>query len=612
MVLQLLEADCLNAGSKWVSACLAKGVSGIHVSQAQLFIAGSGKSGHKDWMSKDPVTRRHRISSIILAGLCGFQPMAWGLSCPAAAQESPTTVSATRAKIARITMSPDTSYLNPEERKVVNLLIRAADLMSAIYLRQNYAHNPEVRGAIARSRRADQPQLLDMFDLMAGPWDRLNGDKPFWGTASAPAGGGHYPEDLTKAEFDAYLAAHPAEKNRLLDPYTVVRREGGKLVTIPYSRYYAPWLEPAAKLLDEAAATTSNASLRKFLSLRAKAFRTDDYFESELAWMDVKDTPIEITIGPYETYRDELYGQKTAFEAYVTLRNPNASAALDKYKHYLRDMEANLPVPEAYKNFQRGFESPISVVDQVRGGGENVPGVQTVAFNLPNDERVREAKGAKKVILANVLGAKFDRILKPMATLVLVPDQAPLVVKAYMENETLFHELSHSLGPGSIVKDGHKTSVTAELKEQASGLEECKADVMGAWNILFMMKKGELPPAERPQLFATYVTGLFRAMRFGLGEAHGQGAAAQYRFLREQGALTWDAGARRFRVENDKMEGAIGALVAKIVKLQGDGDYDGVKAFYAHYAQLDPEASAVIATMNSIPVDIQPGYPEQI
>jgi hypothetical protein len=526
-----------------------------------------------------------------------------------AAQNGPAMLSAARARIARIAMRPDTRYLTAEERQVVNLLIRAADLMSDIYVRQNYAHNPDVRSAIAHSRRADRPQLLDLYDLMMGPWDTLDENRPFWGTVPRPPGGGHYPDDMTRAELDAYIAAHPDEKAALLDPYTVVRRQGDRLVTIPYSRHYAQWLEPAAKLLEQAAAITSNASLKSFLTLRAQAFRTDDYYASELAWMDVKDTPIEITIGPYETYRDEIAGQKTAFEAYVTLRNPDASAALDKYKQYLRAMEAHLPVPEAYKNFQRAFESPIAVVDQVHGGGENVPDIQTVAFNLPNDERVREAKGAKKVILANVLGAKFDRILQPMAALVLVSDQASLVARTYMENETLFHELSHSLGPGSIVKDGRKTSVTAELKEQASGLEECKADVMGAWNILFMMEKGELPAAERPQLYATYVAGLFRAMRFGLGEAHGQGAAVQYRFLRERGAIGWDADARRFRVEDAKMAGGIAALVNAIVILQGDGDYAGVTAFYARYAKLDPEAEAVIATMRDIPVDIQPEYP---
>jgi len=535
------------------------------------------------------------------------------LSMPAAAAtETIDQLAATRAHMARIDMRPDISYLDAEEKRVINLLIEASQLMTEIYLVQNAEDNPATRRAVAAQGGKDGPLLLDMFDLMAGPWDRLNDNAIFWGSQPHPAGGGFYPVGMTQQELDAYIAVHPDQKEGLLSPYTVVRRDGAKLVAIPYSKYYARWLEPAAKLLEKAAATMSNPSLRKFLQLRAKAFRTDDYFESELAWMDVKDTPVEITIGPYESYRDELYGQKTAFESFVTLRNPKASAALDKYKHYLRDMEANLPVPEAYKNFQRGFESPIAVVDQIGSGGEARPGIQTVAFNLPNDERVREAKGAKKVILSNVLGAKFERILKPMGELVLVPDQAALLSKTYMEDETLFHELSHSLGPGTIVKNGRKTTVNEELKELASGLEECKADVMGAWNILFMMKKGEIPAAERPQLYATYVTGLFRAMRFGVADAHGRGAAVQYSFLREHGGFDWDAKARRYRVNNDRMEASLGALVAAIVKLQGDGDYEGVKAFNARYQKLDPEAESVIASMADIPIDIQPSYPARI
>jgi hypothetical protein len=326
----------------------------------------------------------------------------------------------------------------------------------------------------------------------------------------------------------------------------------------------------------------------------------------------LKDTPIEIAIGPYETYTDTLYGRKTAFEAFVTLRNPAESAVLDKYKVELRGMEENLPVDAKYKNFARGFESPISVADQVHGGGDNVPGVQTIAFNLPNDEKVREAKGAKKVILANVLGAKYDRILKPMGSLVLVPEQAGQVTKKYMTLETLFHELAHSLGPGSIIVGGRKTTVDKELKDLGSGFEEAKADVMGAWNILYMMKKGVLPAAERPQIHAAYVAGLFRAMRFGTNEAHGKGAAMQYRFLREKGAIVWDAAAKRFRIDEGKIDGAIGALVAEIVRRQGDGDYAGTKAFLDKYGHTDPEADQVIATMTHIPVDIRPIYPEKI
>ncbi|WP_312165454.1 dipeptidyl-peptidase 3 family protein [Phenylobacterium sp.] len=469
--------------------------------------------------------------------------------------------------LARIEMQVETGFLSGQERQVVNLLIQAADEMTAIYRRQAAGEGP---------------------------------------------GHGFYPAGLTKAELDAYIAAHPDQKAALMDGYTVVRRQGERLVTVPYNVEYKAELDRAAALLDKAAAVTSNPSLKTFLTLRAKAFRTNDYFESEMAWMDLAGTPIEVAIGPYETYTDELYGQKTAFEAFVTLKDPEESSALDKYKGYLRAMEENLPVADSYKNFARGGESPIAVAEQVRGGGDNTVGPQTIAFNLPNDERVREAKGAKKVVLSNVLGAKYERILKPMGDRVLVADQAALVSKKYMTLETLFHELSHSLGPGSITVDGRATTVSAELKEIAGTAEEAKADVMGAYNILFMMDKGELPKAERSQLFASYTAGVFRAVRFGAGEAHGRGAALQYGYLKSKGALVWDPAAQRFRVDDQAMQAGLTSLLAELIKLQGDGDYAGMNAFFDRYAKLDAEAEAVIATLKDIPVDIAPVYPDRI
>lgn len=469
--------------------------------------------------------------------------------------------------LARIHMHVDSAFLTPEERQVVNLLIKAADEMTVIYRRQAAGEGP---------------------------------------------GHGFYPAGLTKAELDAYIAAHPDQKAAIMDGYTVVKRQGDRLVTVPYNVEYKAELERAAALLEQAANVTSNGSLKKFLTLRAKAFRNNDYFESEMAWMDLEGTPIEVAIGPYETYTDELYGQKTAFEAFVTLKDPTESAALARYNTYLRAMEENLPVDARYKNFQRGGASPIAVAEQVRGGGDNTVGPQTVAFNLPNDERVREAKGAKKVILSNVLGAKYEGILKPMGDRVLVSDQAPQVAKKYMTLETLFHELSHSLGPGSITVNGRPTTVSAELKEIAGTAEEAKADVMGVYNLLFMMEKGEIPKAERSQLFATYMTGIFRAARWGAGEAHGRGAALQYGYLKSKGAFTWDPAAKRYRVNDDAMQAGITALVADLVKLQGDGDYAGMNAFFDRYAKLDPEAESVIATLKDIPVDIAPIYPDKI
>lgn len=518
---------------------------------------------------------------------------------------------AMRAQFAVIDMGVDTSFLTDEEVAVVNKLNEVGNLMSEIYLRQRFEKNPELRAEVAESEIENKELALNLLDLHFGPWDTLDENKPFVGSVPMPDGAAFYPADITKKEFEDWIAAHPEDEEAFRSGYTVIRRNGDRLVAIPYSEHYREWLEPAAELMREAASMTTNESLKTFLELRADAFSTDDYFESELAWMDLEG-PIEAAIGPYEVYTDNLFGYKTAFEAFITVKNPDESAALAKYKDFLRDMEANLPVDEGYKNFKRGFESPIVAAYQVHGGGDNVPGVQTIAFNLPNDERVREAKGAKKVILNNVLGAKFDRILKPMAEKVLVADQASFLMKKYMANETLFHELAHSLGPGTITKDGIETSVSAELKELYTGTEEGKADVMGAYNILYMMERGELPISEKKEFLSTYIVGLFRAMRFGTNAAHGKGAAFQYTYFVRAGAIEWDDVEKRLRLDFDALERAISDLTRDVVIVQGDGDYAKAKAFLDEYAVLDNNAENIIDSLADLPVDIQPLYADKL
>jgi len=514
-------------------------------------------------------------------------------------------------KFAQIELSPDTSFLSTSEKAVLNKLIEASKIMSEIYLLQLNPNNPDIRADIAASNRDDKAMLLKMFDQHYGVCDTLAENYVFYGDKPCPEGAGFYPADMTRAEFEGWITAHPEDEAAFKSGYTVIRRDGDKLVAIPYSVEYKEQLTRAAALMREAAALSENASLKNFLTLRADSFLSDDYFESEMAWMDL-DGNIEVAIGPYEVYDDRLYGYKTAFESFLTIKDPEASQALAKYKNYLRDMEEHLPVPDSYKNYQRGFESPIVVADQIQGGGDNVPGVQTIAFNLPNDERVREAKGAKKVILNNVLGAKYDKILAPIGERVLEPEQARLTTKKYMANNTLFHELSHSLGPGSIVVDGRKTTVNAELKELASGLEEGKADVMGAYNILYMMSLGELPPNEREAFLATYFTGLFRSMRFGIEAAHGKGAAFQYSYFREVGAVTWLPEQERFRVNFNVLADAIASLTGQVVTIQGDGDYANAKIFLDNYAQLDAEAKTILGKLEDIPYDIKPIYPTGI
>ena len=518
------------------------------------------------------------------------------------------------AKIAPISLSPDTAFLSESERAVVNKLIEVSDLMSEIYIRQLNPNNPQIRKEIAASDRADKQKLLGMFDLHFGVCDTLNENRVFYGDAPCPDGAGFYPADMTKAEFEDWIAERPEDKAAFTSGYTIIKRAGpaGKdLVAVPYHVEYAQWLEPAAKLLRQAADLSENESLKRFLTLRADAFLTDDYFESEMAWMDL-DGNIEIAIGPYEVYDDGLFGYKTAYESFVTVKNPQESAALAKYKDWLKDMEKNLPVAERYKNFKRGFASPIVAAYQVRGGGDNVPGVQTIAFNLPNDERVREAKGAKKVILNNVLGAKYDLILKPIGARVLIDEQAKLTVKKYMANGTLFHELSHSLGPGTITVDGAETTVSAQLKDLYSGLEEGKADVMGIYNILYMMERGEMDASEKESLLATYFTGLFRSMRFGIGAAHGKGAAFQYSYYREVGAAQWLPEQGRYRLDFEKLEQAVSDLTGKVVMLQGDGNYDAAKAFLDTYVRQDDAAKTVLSRLDDIPYDIRPIYPDKI
>ncbi len=516
-------------------------------------------------------------------------------------------------KIARVDLTKtDTSFLTSEERRVINLLIEAAGYMDEIYFRQVSPNNPATRKTIAMSKAPNKKLLLAMFDRHFGPWDTLDENHAFWGEKARPAGAGFYPADMTKDEFESWIVAHPDDEKAMRSLYTIIHRDGEKLVPVLYSQEYKQWLEPAAAKMREAAAITSNPSLKKFLTLRADAFFTDDYRESEMAWMDLKDTPIEVVIGPYEVYTDGLYGYKTAFEAFITIKDPKESAALAKYKNYLRDMEAHLPVEESYKNFKRGFESPIAVTYQIHGGGDNVPGVQTIAFNLPNDEVVREAKGAKKVLLNNVLGAKFDLILNPMAKSVLVPQQSKLLMKKYMSFATLFHELAHSLGPGTITVGGKKTTVNAQLKELYSTVEEGKADVMGAYNILFMMEKGELPIAEKKAFLATYFTGLFRAVRWGTDEAHGGGAAFQYTYFKEVGAVSWDNKQQRFKIDFDKLEKAISDLTGMVVRLEGDGSYAAAEAFLAKYRHLDKHAKQIIASVDYLPTDIAPIYPDKI
>jgi len=511
------------------------------------------------------------------------------------------------AQFAPTPLHADVSGLTAEDRKVLDKIVQAAKLMNEIYLRQAWTGNPAMREQLRSYTGPHAAAVREYFDINFGPWDRLAERAPFIGDKPHPRGAGYYPEDLTKEAFEDWIAKHPADKDQLTSTVTVIRRApNGGLVAVPYAKEYAEWLEPAAKLLREAAALTGNASLKRFLTLRADAFESDDYYASDVAWMDL-DAPVEVTIGPYETYEDDLFGYKAAFESFVTVNLPKESAALTRYKERLPWLERNLPIPEADKTLHRGTDSPIRVVDTYYSSGENQAGVQTVAFNLPNDERVREAKGSKKVLLHNVMRAKYEKILIPIARQVLDPAQVKDVSFDAYFNEVLHHELSHGLGPGSITVNGRKTEVRLELKDLFSTLEEAKADVMGVYNILALIDQKEMPASLRHSLEPTYVAGLFRSARFGVDEAHGQGVVAQFNYLAKKGALVTDAQGRVHAV-SEKFPGAIRDLLHDMLMLQARGDYEGTQRFLDTYGKPTQGLRDAIGRLKAVPVDIKPVY----
>jgi hypothetical protein len=533
-------------------------------------------------------------------------------SPPAASAQAPTPAvpddGPLRAKIAQFvpaSLTADVSSLPDAEKQAMGKIIAASRLMEPIFDRQAWASNPAARARLAQDTSDHGKLALAYFDVMRGPWDRQDQFKPFATDQARPPGAGFYPEDLTADAFKAYVAAHPEQKEALQGLTTIVVRDGDKLKAVPYAQAYAEWLKPSAALLIEAAGLTQNKSLRTFLTSRAAAFGSDEYRQSDKDWMDL-DARVEPTIGPYETYEDDLLGQKASFEAFVTVSDPAASAKLARYKKLLPDMETNLPIP-AGAHGKRGGDSPIRVVDLVYSSGDARKSVQTIAFNLPNDEVVRKEKGAKKVLLRNLIEAKFDRIMRPLGEKIMDPSQVPLLSAESFFDETLFHELSHSLGP-AFVKGTH-TEVRAALESSFSAIEECKADVMGAFNILYLIKRGEMPKELHDPLLVSYFAGLFRSIRFGVAEAHGQAAAIQINRFVEEGGARLDPATKKVTVDLPKLEAAIARLVHDLCVLQWTGDKAGVAAMLAKYGVASDTMSAVMTGLDAIPVDINPIYP---
>ncbi len=509
-------------------------------------------------------------------------------------------------------MTANTSRLSPGDRQALQKIIAAAKLLDPLFLRQVWSGNDELHKKLEADKTVVGRQRLHYFLINDGPWSRLDNNEPFIDGVprEKPPQANFYPDDITKDEFNSWLAGLPgSEKEKATGYFYTIRRDAnGKLMTVPYSVEYRELLGPAAKLLREAAALTTNATLKDFLSKRADAFSSNDYYASDVAWMDLK-APIDVTIGPYETYEDELFGYKASFEAYVTLTDAAESAKLEKFAQHLQELENNLPLEARYRNPKLGVSSPMRVVNEVFSSGEGNNAVQTAAYNLPNDERVVKEKGSARIMLKNVQDAKFNKALIPISRVVLTPVQQRAVSFDSFFTHILMHELMHGLGPHNITVDGQATTVRLQLKELYSSIEEAKADVTGLWALQYLLDKGVIGKEMQRTLYTTYLASMFRSVRFGLTEAHARGVAMQFNYFTDEGAIKFDAATGKFSIDDGKIREAVRKLTHDLLTLEAEGSYDKAKAILDKYSLIRPEMKGALDRLNDVPVDIEPIFP---
>jgi len=516
------------------------------------------------------------------------------------------------SRFAPTTLTANTTQLSNGDRKALKKIIEAARLLDPLFLRQVWSGNDELHKKLEADKSAVGRQRLHYFLINDGPWSRLDENEPFIaGVPSVkPPHANFYPDDVTKDEFNSWLAGlSDSEKEKATGYFYTIRRDaGGKLMSVPYNEEYREFLEPAAKLLREASALTTNQTLKDFLSKRADAFSSNDYYASDVAWMDLKG-PIDVTIGPYETYEDELFGYKAAFEAYVTLTDAAESAKLQKFSQHLQELENNLPLDARYRNPKLGASSPMRVVNEVFASGEGNNGVQTAAFNLPNDERVVKEKGSARIMLKNVQDAKFNKVLIPITRVVLTTAQQRAVAFDSFFTHILMHELMHGLGPHNITVAGQATTVRLQLKELYSSIEEAKADVTGLWALQYLIDKGVIGKQMQRTLYTTYLASMFRSVRFGLTESHARGVAMQFNYFTDEGAIKFDVKTGKFSADDARMKEAVRKLTHDLLTIEAEGSYDKAKAILDKYSLIRPEMKGALDRLIEVPVDIEPIFP---
>jgi len=542
------------------------------------------------------------VSSLLALGLSACQPAATPETAPstpaaAATASAPVAARDIAARVddyAVVRLTTDLAQFSESQRRMLALLIQAGQQMDAIFWQQVWGDPKTLLDSIA------DPATRRFVEIQYGPWDRLNNDAPFVeGIGARPKGARFYPEDMSREEFEA--AALPDKTS----PYTLLRRDAaGQLMTQPYSEAYRPQLEEAARLLRAAAELSEDAGFANYLRLCADALLSNDYQPSDMAWMDMKTNPVDVVIGPIETYQDALFGYKAAFEAFVLVKDQAWSAKLARFAQHLPALQRDLPVEAAYKAEMPGSDADLNAYDAIYYAGDANAGGKTIAINLPNDEAVQLAKGSRRLQLKNVIQAKFDKIMQPIAAELIVPEQLGHVkFDAFFEN-VMFHEVAHGLGIKHTINQ--RGTVREALKDVASSFEEGKADILGLYMIGKLGEMGELDADKLHDNYVTFLAGIFRSVRFGATSAHGQANMVAFNFLQEAGAFSRDEASGRYRVDFAKMRAAVDVLSAKLLKLQGDGDYAGAQALLGSHGAMRANLQGDLKRIEAkaIPVDI--------
>ena len=514
------------------------------------------------------------------------------------------------ARFAPVQLNTDTSALSARNKQALEKLMDAARVLNLVFMDQLWGGNRALYEKLQKDGSPLGKERLHYFWLNKGPWSDLDGHTAFLRDVPErkPLGANFYPGDMSREEFEAWVKTlNAADRQQAEGFFTLIRRDRSRRLTMmPYNKAYNADLTKAAGLLREAAALTENASLKKYLTLRAEAFLSNDYYPSDVAWMEL-DAPLDITIGPYETYNDELFGYKAAFEAYITIRDDRETDRLKALSGHLQEVEDNLPIDPRYRNPKLGALAPIRVVNEVLAAGDGAHGVRTAAFNLPNDERVVHEKGSKRVMLKNIQEAKFRTILLPIADRVLSkPGRGEVSFDSFFFH-ILAHELSHGIGPQQIQINGRATSPRQELKELYATMEEAKADVTGLFMLQYLNDHGLVrhEAASERQLYTTYLASTFRSVRFGLTEAHARGTALQFNYLTDKGGFVADADGS-FHVNFDRIKSAVRDLDHDLLTLEAQGDYQGAKRMLDSLAVVRPPMQKALDSMKQSPTDIDP------